>query len=88
MADKSKEREAWEKAEADHLKLANEYEDKRQALKEKYQDRLSKAADEAREAQKAYNDSEAASALVGRDDGETVANNLGLSEAYKAAAGE
>jgi hypothetical protein len=45
---------------------------------DKFRDRQREANDEAADAQKALADAEAAAALVGRPDAETVAANLGL----------
>lgn len=58
----------FEKAEAKLFKLGNEYDDAKAKLRERFQDRLAKASEEARDAQKALADAQAAQALADRDD--------------------
>jgi hypothetical protein len=49
-----------------------------QKVMDKYRDKMRDANQRLADAQKALCDAEAAAALVGRDDAETVAANLGL----------
>jgi hypothetical protein len=82
MASLDELREAYEAADAKAIALSGEYHEKSQdavrKLKDRYHDRIWKANAEAAEAQKAYNDAQAAAALVGREDAELVAERLGL----------
>lgn len=78
MADIEKLRKDYEGAEKALYALDAEYTEKREALRDKYRPRLDKLGATAAEAQKALCDAEAAAALVGRDDAEVVAANLGL----------
>lgn len=82
MADLDKLQADYEDAEKALYALDAEYQDKRDQLREKYQARLSKLGEKAAAAQKTLCDAEAAAALVGRDDAETVAENLGISAAF------
>lgn len=78
MTDIDKLREKSAAAEAKAYKLQAEKDEALQKVRDKYTDRLRDANDEAAAAQKELCDAEAAAALVGRDDAETVASNLGL----------
>jgi hypothetical protein len=78
MADIEKLRADYERAEAKAHSLQAEKDEAAQKLIDKYRDRQRDANQKAAEAQKALCDAEAAAALVGRPDAETVAANLGL----------
>jgi DNA anti-recombination protein RmuC len=78
MADLDKLRSDYEKAEQHAQKLQADKDDAIAKVRDQYGDRLRKANDDAAEAQKKLADAEAAAALIGRDDAETVAANLGL----------
>jgi predicted RNase H-like nuclease len=79
MSDTTKNlKKAWQDAESAAIALQNEKDEAIDKVRAKYGDRLRKANDEAAAAQKKYLDAEAAAALVGRDDAELVASNLGL----------
>jgi hypothetical protein len=78
MADIDKLRAEYERAEAHAHSLQAEKDEAAQKLIDKYRDRQRDANQKAAEAQKALCDAEAAAALVGRPDAETVAANLGL----------
>jgi hypothetical protein len=78
MADIDKLRAEYERAEAHAHSLQAQKDEAAQKLIDKYRDRQRDANQKAAEAQKALCDAEAAAALVGRPDAETVAANLGL----------
>lgn len=78
MADIEKLRAEYEKAEAAAHKLQAEKDEAMQKARDRFFDRQRDANEKAARAQKALCDAEAAAALVGRDDAETVAANLGL----------
>jgi hypothetical protein len=78
MADIEKLRADYERAEAKAHSLQAQKDEAAQKLIDKYRDRQRDANQKAAEAQKALCDAEAAAALVGRPDAETVAANLGL----------
>ena len=78
MADLEKLRSDLEKAEEKAAKIMADRDEALLKVRERFDDRLRAANDDAAEAQKAVCDAEAAEALVGRDDAEIVANNLGL----------
>jgi hypothetical protein len=69
---------AWKDAEDKALKLQADRDQAIAKVRERYDKRLRAANDEAAKAQKAFLDSEAAAALVGREDAEQVAKDLGL----------
>jgi hypothetical protein len=75
----------WKDKESAAQKIMADKDEAMRKIYDKYAKRLKDATAEAAEAQKRYLDADAATALVGRDDGEIVANNLGLTEAYEAA---
>jgi hypothetical protein len=79
MADLDKLRSDHEQAEQKAQKLMADRDEALAKVRDRYDDKLRAANEEARDAQKAYCDAEAAQALVGRDDAEIVASNLGLS---------
>lgn len=68
----------YEKAERAAHALMAEKDEHLQKVLDRYRDKLQQANQDAADAQKALCDAEAAAALVGRDDAETVAENLGL----------
>jgi DNA anti-recombination protein RmuC len=76
--DLDKLRSDYEKAEQHAQKIMADKDDAVAKVQEKYGDRLRKANDQAAAAQKALMDAEAANALLGRPDGESVAEALGL----------
>lgn len=78
MTDISKLRSDYETAEAKAQKLMADRDEALAKVRDRFDERLQDANQEAADAQKAWMDAEAASALVGRDDAETVAANLGL----------
>jgi hypothetical protein len=69
---------AWKDAEDKALKLQADRDQAIAKVRERYDKRLREANAAAAKAQKAYLDSEAAAALVGRADAEQVAKDLGL----------
>ena len=71
-------RSDYEQAEARAQALMADKDAAIQRVRDEYGDELRAANDEAAAAQKLLCDAEAAQALVGRDDAETVAANLGL----------
>jgi DNA-nicking Smr family endonuclease len=78
MADLEKLRSDWEKAEEKAQKLMADKDEALAKVRDRYTDKLQDANDDAAAKQKLYLDAEAAQALVGRPDAETVASNLGL----------
>jgi hypothetical protein len=78
-------KQEWQDKESKAIALVAEKDDAIDKIRTKYTDKLRKANDEAAKAQKAYLNAEAAAALVGRDDAEVTANNLGLTKEYEAA---
>jgi predicted DNA-binding protein (UPF0278 family) len=78
MADTKKLRAEWEKAEADAVALQNKKDAAIDKVRAEYGEKLREAVNDAAAKQKLYLDAEAAAALLGRDDAETVAANLGL----------
>jgi chromosome segregation ATPase len=78
MADLDKLRAEYEQAEAKAHALQSDKDDALQKITDKYRDKMRDANEKAAEAQRALCDAEAAAALVGRPDAETVAANLGL----------
>lgn len=78
MTDIKKLRADYEDAEAKAQKLMADKDEALAKVRDRFGGRLRKANDAAAEAQKALNDAEAAAALVGRDDAEIIAANLGL----------
>jgi predicted DNA-binding protein (UPF0278 family) len=78
MADTKKLRAEWEKAEADAVALQNKKDAAIDKVRAEYGEKLREAVNDAAAKQKMYLDAEAAAALLGRDDAETVAANLGL----------
>lgn len=78
MTDIDKLRSDYEAAEAKAQKLMADKDEALEKVRDRYGDRLRKANDDAAAAQKALADAEAAAALVGREDAELVASNLGL----------
>ena len=71
-------RQEHETAEALMFQLQAERDAAVKKARDEYRERIEQAIDAAAAAQKALCDAEAAQALVGRDDAETVAANLGL----------
>ena len=71
-------RDKYEQAEAKAHKLQADRDEALAKVREKHDQPLRDAIDEAAAAQKAYLDAEAAQALVGRPDAEKVAADLGL----------
>lgn len=78
MADIEKLRSDFENAEEKAAKIQADRDEALLKVRERFDDRLRKANDAAAAAQKELADAEAAAALVGRDDAEIVASNLGL----------
>jgi formate hydrogenlyase subunit 6/NADH:ubiquinone oxidoreductase subunit I len=78
MADIEKLRAEYEHAEEKAQSLMAAKDDALQKVIDKYRDKMRDANQRLADAQKALCDAEAAAALVGRDDAETVAANLGL----------
>jgi formate hydrogenlyase subunit 6/NADH:ubiquinone oxidoreductase subunit I len=78
MADIEKLRAEYEHAEEKAQSLMADKDDALQKVIDKYRDKMRDANQRLADAQKALCDAEAAAALVGRDDAETVAANLGL----------
>lgn len=78
MADIEKLRADYEKAEEQAYKLQADKDEAMQKVRDRFFDRQRDANQRAADAQKALCDAEAAAALVGRDDAEIVASNLGL----------
>jgi hypothetical protein len=78
MADLKKLEQDWKDKEAAAIKIQADKDEAVQKARDKYAERLRKAVDEASKAQQEFADASAAEALVGRDDAEIVANNLGL----------
>jgi hypothetical protein len=78
MTDIDKLRTEYEQAEAKAHALQADKDEAMQKVLDKYRDKMRAANAKAAEAQKAVCDAEAAAALVGREDAETVAANLGL----------
>lgn len=71
-------RAACERAERDAQQIMAEKDAALSDVRERFNDRQHAANLAAAEAQKAWMDAEAAAALVGRDDAEAIARNLGL----------
>jgi predicted DNA-binding protein (UPF0278 family) len=79
MSDTTKNlKKAWQDAESAAIALQNEKDEAIDKVRAKYGEKQRKAVDDAAAKQKLYLDAEAAAALVGRDDAELVASNLGL----------
>jgi hypothetical protein len=78
MTDLDKLRSEYETAMDKAHQLTRDKDEAMQKVRDRYFDRQRDANQKAAETQKALADAEAAAALVGRDDAETVAANLGL----------
>lgn len=78
MSDLAKLRTEFEKAEQKAQKLQADKDQALEKVRDRFNDRLAAAVDDAAAKQKALNDAEAADALLDRPDGETLARTLGL----------
>jgi predicted DNA-binding protein (UPF0278 family) len=77
-------RTAWQTAEAKAQAIMAEKDEAIDKVRAKYTDKLRSATQDAADAQKAFLDADAVSALADRDDGFVVAKSLGLLDAADA----